>query len=44
MDLEKEGKLDNMLNNNEDSINATAYTSGSDEHEGCNIIHNEDFM
>ncbi|WP_353287449.1 glutaredoxin [Wolbachia endosymbiont (group B) of Gerris lacustris] len=43
MDLEREGKLDNMLNNNEDSIDATAYTNSSNEHEGCVISH-DDFM
>ncbi len=43
MDLEKVGKLDDMLNNNEDSIDATAYTSSSNEHEVCVISH-DDFM
>ncbi|TVS97120.1 glutaredoxin 3 [Wolbachia pipientis] len=43
MDLEKEGKLDNMLNNNEDSINATAYTSNNDTYEEGVVLH-DDFM
>ncbi|MGL9725910.1 MAG: glutaredoxin domain-containing protein [Wolbachia sp.] len=43
MSLEKEGKLDDMLNNNEDHIDTTAYTNGNDEYEECVISH-DDFI
>lgn len=44
MDLEKEGKLDNMLNNNKDFIDTTAYTSSSDEHEECAVLYRDDLV
>ncbi|NSM56435.1 glutaredoxin 3 [Wolbachia endosymbiont of Atemnus politus] len=43
MDLEREGKLDDMLNNDEDHTNVTTYTSSNDEYEKCVISH-DDFM
>ncbi|MDX5462112.1 MAG: glutaredoxin [Wolbachia endosymbiont of Tetragnatha montana] len=44
MDLERVGKLDNMLNNNEDQINAADYTNSNDEYEGYTTLHTDDFM
>lgn len=43
MDLEKEGKLDDMLNNNDSYIDVTTYTSNNDEYEEGVVLH-DDFM
>lgn len=39
MDLEKEGKLDNVLNNNDSHIDVTTYTSSNDEYEEGVVLH-----
>ncbi|WP_265036223.1 glutaredoxin [Wolbachia endosymbiont (group A) of Anomoia purmunda] len=43
MDLEKEGKLDDMLNNNDNHTDVTTYTNSNDECGECVIPH-DDFM
>ncbi len=43
MNLEKEGKLDDMLSINYDKIDVTTYTSSSNEYEECVTSH-DDFM
>lgn len=43
MDLEKEGKLDDMLNNNDNHTDVTTYTNSNDECEEYVIPH-DDFM
>ncbi|MDR2831461.1 MAG: glutaredoxin 3 [Rickettsiales bacterium] len=43
MDLEKEGKLEDMLNNNESYIDVTTYTNNNDEC-GEFVIPPDDFM
>ncbi|MDE5061357.1 MULTISPECIES: glutaredoxin 3 [Wolbachia] len=43
MDLEKEEKLDDMLNNNDSYIDVTTYTSNNDEYEEGVVLH-DDFM
>ncbi|TVS92224.1 glutaredoxin 3 [Wolbachia pipientis] len=43
MDLEKEGKLDDMLNNNDSYIDVTTYTSNNDTYEEGVVLH-DDFM
>ncbi|MBC6686646.1 glutaredoxin 3 [Wolbachia pipientis] len=43
MDLEKEGKLDDMLNNNDSYIDVTTYTSNNDAYEEGVVLH-DDFM
>jgi glutaredoxin 3 len=43
MDLEKEGKLDDILSSNYDKIDITPYTSSNDEYEECVASH-DDFM
>lgn len=43
MDLEKEGKLDDMLNNNDNHTDVTTYTNSNDECGECVILH-DDFM
>ncbi|WP_374698870.1 glutaredoxin domain-containing protein [Wolbachia endosymbiont (group B) of Limnophora tigrina] len=43
MDLEKEGKLDDMLNNNDNHTDVTTYTSSNDEYEEGVVLH-DDFM
>ncbi|MDM8335208.1 glutaredoxin domain-containing protein [Wolbachia pipientis] len=43
MDLEREGKLDDMLNNGKDHIDVTTYISGNDEYEEYVVSH-DDFM
>jgi glutaredoxin 3 len=43
MDLEKEGKLDDMLNNNDNHTDVTIYTNSNDECGECVIPH-DDFM
>ncbi|QKX02008.1 glutaredoxin [Wolbachia endosymbiont of Dirofilaria (Dirofilaria) immitis] len=44
MNLEKEGKLDDMLNNNEDHIDVITYTSSSYECEEYVIPPDDSFM
>lgn len=39
MDLKKEGKLDNVLNNNDSHIDVTTYTSSNDEYEEGVVLH-----
>ncbi|WP_395463062.1 glutaredoxin 3 [Wolbachia endosymbiont of Cantharis cryptica] len=39
MDLEREGKLDDMLNNNDSHIDVTTYTSSNDEYEEDVVLH-----
>ncbi len=43
MDLEKEGKLDDMLNNNDNHTDVTTYTNSNDECGEC-VIQHDDFM
>ncbi|MFP3020436.1 MAG: glutaredoxin 3 [Wolbachia sp.] len=43
MDLEREGKLDDMLNNNDSHIDVTTYTSSNDEYEEGVVLH-DDFI
>ncbi|MCV3769336.1 MAG: glutaredoxin family protein [Wolbachia pipientis] len=43
IDLEKEGKLDNILSNNEDYIDTTTYTSNSYEYEEY-IVSDDGFI
>ncbi|WP_265026213.1 MULTISPECIES: glutaredoxin 3 [unclassified Wolbachia] len=43
MDLEKEGKLDDMLNNNDNHIDVTTYTSSNDEYEE-GVVLRDDFI
>ncbi len=43
MDLEKEGKLDDMLNNNDNHTDVTTYTNSNDEC-GERVIPHDDFM
>ncbi len=43
IDLEKEGKLDNMLNNNDSYIDVVTYTSNNDAYEEGVVLH-DDFM
>ncbi|WP_250295291.1 glutaredoxin [Wolbachia endosymbiont of Oedothorax gibbosus] len=43
IDLEKEGKLDDMLNNNDNHIDVTTYTSSNDEYEEGVVLH-DDFI
>ncbi|MGL9759114.1 MAG: glutaredoxin [Wolbachia sp.] len=43
MDLEKEGKLDDMINNNDSHIDVTTYTSNNDEYEEGVVLH-DDFI
>ncbi|OWZ25588.1 glutaredoxin [Wolbachia endosymbiont of Wuchereria bancrofti] len=43
MDLEREGKLDDMLSTNYDKTDVTTYTSNSDEYEEYVASH-DDFM
>ncbi len=43
MDLEKEGKLDDMLNNNDNHTDVTTYTNSNDEC-GEGVIPHDDFM
>lgn len=43
IDLEREGKLDDMLSTNYDKTDVTTYTSSSNEYEECVVPH-DDFM
>jgi|GEM_PF-548746 len=43
MNLEKEGKLDDILSSNYDKANVTTYPSSNDEYEECVASH-DDFM
>ncbi|MGL9717844.1 MAG: glutaredoxin 3 [Wolbachia sp.] len=43
MNLEREGKLDDMLNNGKDLTDVTTYTSSNDEGEECVTSH-DDFI
>ncbi|NUX01766.1 glutaredoxin [Wolbachia endosymbiont of Madathamugadia hiepei] len=43
MDLEREGKLDDMLSSNYDKTDVTTYPSSNDEYEECVASH-DDFI